>query len=220
MTTEKCKKGKLVYALIALLALVAILQISILIKCKKDKPVQEEKQLSAISTKPIAIPDAVLPATKTQSALKPVDPWDEFDASMQQMSSFMRHAFNFGSTVFKNFPNTGGFDFTPAIDLAETAGAYVITSDLPGLEKDKIELTVKDNVLTIQGVREVIHETSDEQTGFVSQERSSGSFYRSITLPGAVDETKIKATYQNGVLTITLPKATAAESVPQKVAIQ
>ena len=78
---------------------------------------------------------------------------------------------------------------------------------------------MRDNLLTIQGVRKTETQTEDEQGGFYAQERSYGSFSRTITLPGPVDENAIQAEYQNGVLTIQMPKA-QGEKETQKVPIQ
>ena len=147
------------------------------------------------------------------------DPWEAFDAMSQRMNSLMQHAFMFGSPLFQNMPQGAGFDFTPAVDLEETEDAYIVKSDLPGIEKDKINLTVKENVLTIEGTRESTNDTGNPKSGYYAQERSYGSFERSLSLPGPVDEAKIVAAYKNGVLTITLPKAPGQKAV-QKVAIQ
>ncbi|MBU9889794.1 MAG: Hsp20/alpha crystallin family protein, partial [Candidatus Omnitrophica bacterium] len=103
--------------------------------------------------------------------------------------------------------------------LEETADAYILRSDLPGLDKDKIGVTVRDNIVTLKGVRETSAESQDEKKGFYSQERSYGSFSRSLNLPGPVDESNISATYKNGVLTVTLPKLVGAKN-GQKVPVQ
>ena len=147
------------------------------------------------------------------------DPMEAINNMSQRMNSLMQHAFTFGSPLLQNMPQNTGFDFTPAVDLEETKDAYIVKSDLPGLEKDKIDLTVKENVLTIEGMREVTNKTGDPQSGYYAQERSYGSFARSLNLPGPVDEAKIAADYKNGVLTITLPKA-PGQKTEQKVAIQ
>jgi len=68
-------------------------------------------------------------------------------------------------------------------------------------------------------VREITNETADQKKGYFAQERSYGSFARSLSLPGPVDESRIAAEYKNGVLTITLPKVPRQKNV-QKVAIQ
>lgn len=151
------------------------------------------------------------------------DPFEEFDAMSRRMSNMMRQAFlmtgplmNQAVTGMSQIANS---DFMPAIDLQETDKAYVVRGDLPGLDKDKIDITVQNNMLTLQGVRETGSETNDPHQGFYAHERSYGSFSRTLSLPGPVDENQISAEYKNGVLTITLPKL-AEQQPKQKVAIQ
>lgn len=145
-----------------------------------------------------------------------------FDA-MQRLQDRMNHLFDtallYGPPAIDHLMSADqNFGFAPAIDLQETPDSYVVKSDLPGLDKSKINITVEGNLLTIQGQRENVEEKKDDQTGFVTQERSYGSFSRTLNLPGPVDETKIVAGYQNGVLTVQLPKA--AGKAAQKVAVQ
>jgi len=147
------------------------------------------------------------------------DPLEAVKSMRERMNSLMQHAFTFGSPLFQNMPQSEGFDFTPAVDLEETKDAYIVKSDLPGLDKDKINLTVRESVLTIEGVRETTNKEADQKNGYYAQERSYGSFARSLSLPGPVDETKIVAEYKNGVLIVTLPKAPGKKNA-QTVAIQ
>jgi len=118
------------------------------------------------------------------------------------------------------FGGADDFDFMPTVDLSESSNGYVVKVDLPGLDKDKINITVRDELLTIQGVRQSESLTDDAQKGVFKQERSYGSFSRSLRLPGPVDDTKIAADYKNGVLTIKLPKLPNTETAPKKIAIQ
>lgn len=118
------------------------------------------------------------------------------------------------------FGGADDFDFMPTIDLAENSEGYIVKADLPGLDKDKINITVRDELLTIQGVRQSESQTTDDQSGVFKQERSYGSFSRSLRLPGPVDDSKIAADYKNGVLTVKLPKLESAETSPRKIAIQ
>ncbi|MBP9865323.1 MAG: Hsp20/alpha crystallin family protein [Candidatus Omnitrophica bacterium] len=118
------------------------------------------------------------------------------------------------------FGGADDFDFMPTVDLEESAADYLVKVDLPGIDKDKINITVQNDLLTIQGVRQSESETSDEKSGMFKHERSYGSFARSLRLPGPVDDTRIAADYKNGVLTIKLPKVAAAAAEPKKIAIQ
>jgi HSP20 family protein len=150
------------------------------------------------------------PQTQVQSAAAQ-DPF----AAMRQDPFFDDAFFSLGrltqqmSQLFENMGGMGPMDssFMPAVDMEETKNAYIVRSDIPGLDKDKIDVSVHGNLLTLRGVRETGSEHKDDRSGYYSQERSYGSFSRSMMLPGPVDESKITADYKNGVLTVTLPKS-------------
>ncbi|MFZ1992740.1 MAG: Hsp20/alpha crystallin family protein, partial [Solirubrobacteraceae bacterium] len=103
----------------------------------------------------------------------------------------------------------------PAMDLVETEDAFVLTADLPGLSESDVNIEVEDNVLTVSGERKSEHE--DRKTGYYRVERSYGSFRRSLTLPDGVDPGVVKATFDKGVLEVTVPKP--AQQAPRKVQI-
>lgn len=92
--------------------------------------------------------------------------------------------------------------WAPDSDLRETESEYVITIDLPGTSKKDIEVGYKDNRLTISGQRE-----KEEKKDYIRRERYSGQFLRSFTLPSAVKDDNIKASFKDGVLTVKVPKA-------------
>ena len=107
--------------------------------------------------------------------------------------------------------------FKPRMDVVETEQGYKVKTDLPGLNKEDISVSVKDNVLTIQA--ESVKETSEENSGTVlRQERRAGKYARSLKLGTLIDESAITAAYENGVLILTLPKAEEAQ--PKKIDIQ
>lgn len=108
-----------------------------------------------------------------------------------------------------------GDGWTPAIELLEKEDKFIAKADLPGMKIEDIDVSVVDNTLAIKGERRAEHEVKEEE--YYCSERCYGSFFRSITLPAAVDSEHIEATYENGVLEITLPKA--AEVKPKKVEI-
>jgi HSP20 family protein len=103
----------------------------------------------------------------------------------------------------------------PAVDLAETEGDYVLKADLPGLTEKDVHIELENNVLTVSGERKAENEESGQ--GFRRVERSYGSFTRRLTLPEGVDADAIKATVNNGVLEVHIPKPEAAK--PRKVEI-
>lgn len=99
-----------------------------------------------------------------------------------------------------------------SVDLSETEDEYEVTADLPGFEKDDIDVSVDEGVLRISATRETESEREEEEEEDVTyhrKERSRRSVVRDVRLPGPVDETEADATYRNGVLTVTLPKAGA-----------
>lgn len=91
------------------------------------------------------------------------------------------------------------------LDLSEKDGEYVIQATLPGLKSDEIDVAIEDNVLRITGETKSDNRFEDNQ--YLVRERRYGSFVRNIMLPGAVDDGKAKASLEDGVLTIHLPKS-------------
>ncbi|HXG52432.1 MAG TPA: Hsp20/alpha crystallin family protein [candidate division Zixibacteria bacterium] len=93
----------------------------------------------------------------------------------------------------------------PSVDLFETAAAFVLEADLPGVKAGDVKVEVEDGDLVLQGWRSL--ETSRQSGRFHAMERSSGYFMRRIRLPESVDRDGIEAEFKDGVLRITLPKA-------------
>ncbi|MGQ9365974.1 Hsp20/alpha crystallin family protein [Azospirillum sp. A39] len=94
----------------------------------------------------------------------------------------------------------------PHVDIAETADALTITAELPGLDEKDVTLTLLDGVLTLKGEKKAEKEEKDEQRSYHLVERSYGAFTRSFRLPETVDPDKVTATFEKGVLTVTVPK--------------
>ena len=98
--------------------------------------------------------------------------------------------------------STGPQGWTPAMDLCETAQAYVLTAELPGVPREQVRIDIRDGKLTLQGRREA--RVSCEH--YHQVERGHGEFSRSVMLPLAVDTANVVADLRDGVLTITVPK--------------
>ncbi|UCF71665.1 MAG: Hsp20/alpha crystallin family protein [candidate division WOR-3 bacterium] len=92
----------------------------------------------------------------------------------------------------------------PAIDIEENNGNLMVRAEIPGMSKEDIKVAVKDNMLTISGERKRENESKDKT--YYRVERCYGQFQRMIRLPTEVDADKVKATYKDGVLHVTLPK--------------
>lgn len=95
-------------------------------------------------------------------------------------------------------------DWYPAMDVSETNDEIVATLELPGMNREDIKVTVSDGVLTVSGEKK--QEKIDENENRHRVERTYGYFRRSISLPADIDTSKVKATYKDGVLKVTMPK--------------
>jgi HSP20 family protein len=98
--------------------------------------------------------------------------------------------------------------WTPALDVYQNNDNVVAVIELPGMKKEDIEISLHDGVLSISGER---HSESKEGENAERTERFVGKFRRSITLPARVDANKVSASYKDGILTVTLPKAEDAK---------
>ena len=97
-------------------------------------------------------------------------------------------------------------DWQPAVDVSEDDKEYLITADLPQVDKDEIEVGIENGVLTISGERKSEVEEKDEKKKFHRIERSYGRYVRTFRLPDDVDGEKVGADFENGVLKVHLPK--------------
>lgn len=115
------------------------------------------------------------------------------------------------------WPAPGPEAFCPAVDLRETAEEYVVTAQVPGFSKEKLDVTVAEDSVTIKGEREEAAEHGKE--GYYFRESSGGSFQRVIPLPGAVLPDKATARLEDGVLTLSLPKARPTQARGVKIEV-
>jgi HSP20 family protein len=96
------------------------------------------------------------------------------------------------------------FEWCPLCNLHEDDTNYILEAEVPGLEKDEIKVSLKDNIITLSGERKEEKEDKKKHSHII--ERHYGSFSRSFSLPVDVDEEKIDASYKDGVLRVILPK--------------
>ncbi len=106
--------------------------------------------------------------------------------------------------------------WSPPVDILERGNEIILKVDLPEVNQSEIDIKVEGNTLIIQGERKFIKETSD--VNYIQIERPYGTFYRHFTIPGMIDQEKIKATYKDGVLRIALPKK--EEVHPKQVMVE
>jgi HSP20 family protein len=125
--------------------------------------------------------------------------WDPF-RDLRQMDDTMNRLWRgFGGA------QGGTEDWNISLDVVQRSEEIVVKASIPGVKPEAIELAVEDNILTLRADRKPDFE--DDKSVYLVQERPTGSFYRALRLPDTVDSDKIQSTYENGVLTIVLPKA-------------
>jgi HSP20 family protein len=140
-------------------------------------------------------------------------PWSAFDRwsnLRNELNSF------FDMPFWSGFGRTGQLftGWSPAFDLYESGDHLVAVVELPGMRKEDIDISLHDGTLTISGERK--REINNGETA-QRTERYVGTFRRSIALPTLVDASKVGATYQDGILKVTLPKA--EEAKPKQIQV-
>ena len=135
-----------------------------------------------------------------------------------------------GSSLDRMLPLHRAFDETfngslgsrvlvPAMDVAERGDAYLVQTELPGVSPDQVEVSFEQNVLTIRGTKPASFDVDkDGELRVFAAERVHGTFERSVRLPEFVNADRIAAAFANGLLTITVPKAEAAQ--PRKIEVR
>ncbi len=121
---------------------------------------------------------------------------------------------NFGQTAVGKTTEAA---FSPACEISETETHYQMSVDLPGIKKEDVKIELNDNTLTISGERKSEKKAGDERN-VKYVEKYYGTFTRSFTLPTTVDTEKIEARYEDGVLSLEIPKAPLART--RKIEIQ
>lgn len=136
------------------------------------------------------------------------EPWSALGGQRSRLARFLEGAFG-------EFPGASQ-RLAPAVDIHQDEKQYTITVELPGCAKSDVTVEVNEGVLTLRGEKKSEREEKKEQRRWV--ERSFGSFSRSFTLPGDAASDRIQAAFDNGVLTVTIPRT--AESKPQVIAVK
>ncbi|MCB1755794.1 MAG: Hsp20/alpha crystallin family protein [Gammaproteobacteria bacterium] len=112
---------------------------------------------------------------------------------------------------------TSSFEgFMPSVDVIDQQDQIVVRAELPGVDKDDIDIAVNGNTVTIKGSMQ--HDEEEEKGDFYRRETSSGSFSRTVVLPAAIDSSKVKAKFKNGVLKLKMQKQ--AESGSKKITVE
>ena len=136
-------------------------------------------------------------------ALVPWKPFEELGTLRHEMDRLLERFFG----EWPAWPKGNG-GWAPRLDVAESGESVTIKAELPGLEAKDVDVSLFGDTLTIKGEKKEEREEKDEHYHLV--ERAHGTFSRMVRLPAAVDVEKIKASFKNGVLTVTLPKTEGA----------
>jgi HSP20 family protein len=107
----------------------------------------------------------------------------------------------------------------PAMDVVEKPDSLIVTAELPGLVANDVDVSVDDGVLTISGEKQEEKKEGAEDSQHYLFERRYGSFRRSFTLPNSVDVDKISAEFDNGVLTVNMPKSEQVKAKGKKISV-
>ncbi len=140
--------------------------------------------------------------------------WDPF-RDLRQMEDTMNRLWR-GFGGYLGGYREGAEDWNILIDVVQREDDVMVKASLPGVKADDVDVSVEDNVLTLKAERK--SDLEGENAAYLIQERPTGSFYRALRLPDTVDTEKIECTYENGVLTIALPKA--AEKKKKQIKIK
>jgi len=129
--------------------------------------------------------------------------WDPF-RDLNMLQDRMNRLFEDAGRNWKSDEAASTTTWSPAVDIFETESEIVVKAEVPGMERKDITLNLENNVLTLRGERRFLKEAKEENYHRI--ERSYGGFSRAFSIPATVDEEKIRADYQDGVLKIVLPK--------------
>jgi HSP20 family protein len=144
-------------------------------------------------------------------------PWRPFGG---ELSSFRREMDRLWDRFFAETPLARriGEEWWPSVDVSETKDNLVVKAELPGLEANDVDVSISGDVLTIKGEKKKEEEEKDEHHHYV--ERCYGSFQRSFRLPANVKSDKVEATFDKGILRVTLPKVEEAKKKKVEVKVK
>ena len=128
------------------------------------------------------------------------------------------HLFDHFSRGMPSFGRGDDGSMQMTLDVAETDKTYEVTADLPGAAPENIDVSLRDDILTIKAEKKA--EKEDKNKNYHLHERSYGMFQRSFMLPTGVDASKIDASFDKGVLKISLPKLPEAQANVRKIAVK
>lgn len=141
----------------------------------------------------------------------PVELWRANRSPLREMQQQMDRLFEeFSSWPTLETVSTAGGAISPKCNVTEDSGNYYIKFEIPGIKKDQIKVELNNNILSVSAERKEENRKEDEKQYLA--EFSYGSYFRSMTLPTTVDDKKIEATFDNGILSLRLPKAEVSKA--------
>lgn len=146
-------------------------------------------------------------------AIVKYNPFRELRTMQEQMNRMLDMAWNreFGEELKEGM-------WQPAVDIYEDEHSVVIKAEVPDVEQKDIDIRIENNTLTIRGERK--HASDVKKENYYRVERYFGQFQRSFSLPGSIDQDKVQAACDKGILTITLPKLAASKPKQISVAVK
>lgn len=155
---------------------------------------------------------------KAEASSTPARYSDPFSAMRSEMDrvfdSFLGRGFGALPAMLRGSDNGA---VMPSIDVRETPTEFVVEAELPGMDEKDVSVTLSDGVLSLKGEKK--SEREEKKDDYHLTERSYGSFQRSFRVDDAVDPDKVKAAFEKGVLTVTLPKRPEAAKTEKRIPI-
>jgi HSP20 family protein len=142
--------------------------------------------------------------------------WDPF-REMEELTNRMTRFFGLRGPGEGERELLATTDWAPSCDISETDQEYRVHAELPGVKKDDVHVTLEDGVLTIQGQRR--EEKQETRAKLHRRELSYGSFLRRFTMPDDADESKIDATFKDGMLNVAIAKTKPKASKAKEIAV-
>ncbi len=174
----------------------------------KEKPVTEEEKKGEIQVR-----NRYRPLSIFRDVDRFFDDIDRFFIDFWRPSRF----WNF-EPITLSLMDEDNFFRTPLTNIVDEGDHFSITAELPGLEKGDIEISVRNGALEIKGEQK--NEIEDKKEGYLRREYSSSSYYRNFKLPENIDEDKIEAKLEKGILKLSLPKIEKEKQEKKKIEVE
>ena len=143
--------------------------------------------------------------------------WEPF-AGLTKMDTDMDRMWRHMFRPHYTWPRLWGVDGHPAVDIYQDADHVVVRAALPGIKPEDMEVTITEDALTIKGERKDEKEVKEEN--YLHREHRYGAFRRAVALPLGLDAAKAKASYENGILTVTVPKTEGSRPKSLKIDVE